>query len=183
VSDACDDGINCTKDTCNNGTCQNVPNNETCGDGDRYCKTWRCETDPTKQVGCVPELVTCPNTDNCTTPFCKENQGCIVAVKACNVSSNNTACATAQCEQQHGDCVTTEQPCAVIDTTTVVAASLGAAAVVGIAVAVVACIGLSAGGTWAAYNKLADDGLGDVHNNPLFMDPAKGGENPLAQMG
>jgi len=61
----------------------------------------------------------------------------------------------------------------------VVATALGAAAVIGICVAIVACVGLGAGGTWAAYAKLNTDGLHSVHNNPLFDDPAKGGDNPL----
>jgi len=179
VADPCNDNINCTTDSCNSvtGVCSNIPDNTLCFDGDK-CKQWQCSA----TTGCAFTPYACSPSllDNCSDPFCQAFQGCAKATKVCNVSNTSAACSTAQCEQQNGNCTITEQPCAVIDTSVVVAATLGVTAVVGIVCAVLACVGLSAGGTLAVYNKISDDEINSVHNNPLFQDPAKGGDNPLA---
>jgi len=69
--------------------------------------------------------------------------------------------------------------CSGVQTTTIIIATLGAAAVVGICIAVVACLALSGGASYAAYNKLGNDGEASVHNSPLYEANDKGGDNLL----
>jgi len=64
-------------------------------------------------------------------------------------------------------------------TVALVAGALGTAAVVGIIIAVVACVGLSGGATLAVYSKVGDGDLGAVSNNPLFKPSGNSQVNPL----
>jgi hypothetical protein len=66
-----------------------------------------------------------------------------------------------------------------VQTGAIVAAALSTAAVVGIIIALVACIGGTGGATFAVYSRYNGDGLAPVTNNPLFVPSGKDKLNPL----
>jgi len=100
----------------------------------------------------------------------------------CNVNSSDpNECDTSACDPTYGNCTLTTHQC-VVNSSVIVAAALTAAALVGIVVAVLACVGFSSAATYAAYYKLNDGVDVTIVNNPLYEDAGKGGENPMNKM-
>jgi hypothetical protein len=93
-------------------------------------------------------------------------------------------CSTSECDpKQKGKCDIIKRECAVDATVSIVIGALSTAAVVGIIIAVVACVGLSSGASLAVYNKMGDGDLGAVSNNPLFKPSGNEQVNPLFREG
>jgi len=181
----CNDSIACTTDTCdpNSGNCTFTVDTTFCADANP-CVTWVCDPKANATAvptGCISTPVVCPApNDLCSLTQCFAFQGCGIVPVSCSINTTNAQdCSLSWCNATSGQCEVTKQTCATINTVTIVAASLTAAAVVGICVAVVACVGLGGGATYAAYTKFSDEGLADIRNNPLFIDQSKGGANPL----
>jgi len=176
----CDDGIDCTLDApCDpvNGTCPPpVPQDAMCRDANP-CKTWQCVVG----VGCVSSNVTCPTngTDLCTGVSCIDWTGCTLQSTECTLNSSVTDCSTTHCDLTTGDCVIVPAACNVVSSTVLVAAALSTAAIVGIIIAIVACVGFGGGATFAVYNKYNGDGIAPVTNNPLFVSAGRDKLNPL----
>jgi hypothetical protein len=121
---------------------------------------------------------------NCTNSTCFENEGtCSNFPKVCSTDNVTSSCNTAECLLESGDCGITEQICAPFPVVEAVAGAIGAAAIVGIAIAVVACIGFSSAGTYAVVNNMNDGSLGEVQNNPLFKASGNSQVNPLFKEG
>ncbi len=97
----CDDGIDCTVDSCLNGTCQHVPDDSLCPEGSE-CTSWLC--DPSK--GCTMEAHTglsCSSTNQCVVnPHCNDVGECIHdGLKPCP----DEACRKdGVCEPASGEC-------------------------------------------------------------------------------
>jgi hypothetical protein len=71
----CDDGIECTEDSCNNGRCENIPNSGLCDDH-IYCNGLEsCDA----RRGCIMgTVVNCTDNEVCTSDRCDErSQTCI----------------------------------------------------------------------------------------------------------
>lgn len=106
----CDDGVECTADSCESGTCAHEPNDALCADGERCnrrrgCVPYHCTTndecndgqfcngdevcDPTgADTGCIPgTAVECGDAFACTVDSCDET------ANACSHTNDNTACA------------------------------------------------------------------------------------------
>jgi hypothetical protein len=110
---------------------------------------------------------------------CVDYAGCSFKSKECNVTTNQTtACSISNCNSTTGDCYVTPLACAV-NTAIIVTAALASAAVVGIILAVIACLGVSGGLSYAVYNKVADSDAAAIVNNPLYVDGGNRVENPM----
>ena len=69
----CDDGVRCTVDVCNAASgCENTPENANCDDGNS-CTTDTCDAD----VGCLNQNVDCDDGNECTDDGCDPNIGCV----------------------------------------------------------------------------------------------------------
>jgi len=73
--------------------------------------------------------------------------------------------------------------CAVHDDTVELAAGLGAAAIVGIVIAIVVVLAALGGGGFAIAQNMAAAPVAPAMNNPLYVGAGKGGENPLNRVG
>jgi len=99
----------------------------------------------------------------------------------------------------HGSCVnvtddsgnTTRQKCVCFDgfsgincgigqdITAIVAGTVGAAAIAGIVLGIVAFCGIAGGGTYAYVKQMDSGDSANISNNPLYADARRGGENPM----
>jgi hypothetical protein len=113
-----------------------------------------------------------------------ESTGCVYVPIVCDLNSSTITkekkndCTTAACNSTTGKCVYKTQPCAAIDPL-VIAAAVTTAALVGIIIAIIACIGLSGAGTYAAVQQSSGDKLASTQNNPLFVSKGSDQINPL----
>jgi len=157
-ADFCDDNNNCTIDSC----------------------------DPVK--GCVHVDVVCDDKDFCTTDTCHKTLGCIFSPLVCNISrvalsandqSLPDSCLLAFCA--NGTCATRKLECAAgISTSTIVGATLGTAAVIGLVIAGIVVLAAIAGGGAYAYSQAAGGGgLAVTGNNPIYAGSGNAGTNPL----
>jgi hypothetical protein len=73
--------------------------------------------------------------------------------------------------------------CATHDATIELAAGLGAAAIVGIVIAIVVVLAALGGGGFAIAQNMAAGPVAPAMNNPLYVGAGKGGENPLNRVG
>ena len=71
----CDDGVACTVDSCDAGTCVNTPEDAVCGDG-ILCTDDICD----QALGCTNAPVSCPQGEQCDpgTGQCVTSSECIV---------------------------------------------------------------------------------------------------------
>ena len=98
INKNCDDGSNCTEDSCNNGVCNNIVNEQFCDD-ENPCTAETCE-----ETGCVYTYLTSPCNDNipCTIgDICKDGT-CSGKEKKCD---DGNICTDDTCE--NGTCVFT----------------------------------------------------------------------------
>lgn len=102
--DACDDGIGCTVDLCEEAGCTHTPDDELCpvgscdpGAGCRGCDTASCVAGPCQRAECVGDRCVvealcneeetccagacaplfCDDGDECTSDWCNEDTGCV----------------------------------------------------------------------------------------------------------
>jgi len=124
---------------------------------------------------------TCPTngTNNCTNVTCLDWTGCTLVPKVCTVNASSRDCSTVHCDLATGDCVSVAAQCFTVSSAVIVAAAVTTAAVVGIIIGIIACVGLSGGATFAVYSRYQGDGLAAVTNNPLFRAAGKDKVNPL----
>jgi hypothetical protein len=176
----CNDGINCTKDSCDSVKgCINAPDHIYCDTPDP-CQNFTCST--TK--GCVATNVTCESTGYfCLYSTCVSYQGCANQSYVC--PTNNDTCTFTGCvEDKNKHCKEDKLNCVGIVDTAVIAlttAAVSAALIAGIIAAVVIFCGVAGGATFAFYSKMDDSGMANVQNNPLFVDNGSSGTNPLAK--
>jgi hypothetical protein len=88
-------------------------------------------------------------------------------------------CSVVACNESSGFCEDTPLPCAGISVATITVVAIGAAVIAGIAVAIVLCLALTAGGVYAGYTAMNPEGESKISNNPLYVSNVQGGENPL----
>jgi hypothetical protein len=178
----CDDGIDCTDDTCDpkNG-CTYTPNDSICKNAD-VCMVSKCDI---KAKACVATAYNCPPTGlYCESSTCISYQGCTKLNRECGVNSTE-ACAFHKCDEVKDECATEQLVCgAAVDTTTVLVASvLGTAAVAGIVIAcVLVVVGVTGGATVAYIQGTADGGASATSNNPLYKEDGNSASNPLYQV-
>jgi hypothetical protein len=114
----------------------------------------------------------------CVTPVCVDYEGCSFKTRECNNTNRTSDCSITNCNSTTGECTVTRLACAV-NTAVIVTAALASAAVIGIVIAVIACLGLSGGVSYAVYNKVNDGGAAAIVNNPLYVDQQNRNDNPL----
>jgi len=177
----CNDGFDCTVDgVCDESTglCPTkVAQHQMCGDANP-CKIWTCDL----TAGCLSSDRVCETAglDACTSVKCIDWINCTKTPKVCVFNkTGDKDCTTAFCDTNFGNCTYVAQPCAVLDTSVVIAAALSSAALVGIILAIVACLGLGGGATYAAVIKYNGDELATTQNNPLFSPAGRDKTNPL----
>jgi len=180
----CNDNNNCTLDSCNPlSGCQYTTSDDLCNLGD-VCNTYRCDVD----LGCVTTNIVCPvSNSQCLIPKCISFQGCVNESYVCNSTKNNQEdkCQLVSCTENPDEiCQIKKLACgAPLDITTVaVAASISAAALVGIIIGAAALFsGIAAGGA-VAYRQLNNgEGMTNTANNPLYVESKDQGQNPLYQ--
>jgi hypothetical protein len=76
---ACDDGLECTEDSCNElaNICEHSPQHEVCDDDDRCDGTERCDPgdDDADERGCIEGIpMVCDDGDDCTQDYCEANE-------------------------------------------------------------------------------------------------------------
>jgi len=199
TQNSCDDSDLCTDDVCDavNG-CVNtaIEVAKICND-DSLCTTDTCE--PAK--GCVNTEVVCEDDDPCSNNICDPFTGCLYPTIVCeaqescrigfcnpellNTTSGETTFPVLKpgangvmpphplCDSRNLDCYTAEN--AIV----VTAAALGAGAIVGIIVGIVACLACTGGGVFAAYKRAGLSGQDSIMNNPLYKGDGNSGVNPL----
>jgi hypothetical protein len=119
----------------------------------------------------------------CLYSTCVSYQGCANQSYVC--PGSNESCTFTHCDEDHkknqSPCQTDKLHCAAILDTAIIAttAAVSAALIAGIIVAVVLLCGVASGATIAIYRKMDEAGMSKVHNNPLFVDSACSGSNPL----
>jgi len=140
----------------------------------------------------VPDPRTCSDGDPCTQDLCHPTLGCIFAPLICNASAAQVAAQTGKPISSidvnciigfcaNGTCGTRELDCpAAVSTTTIIGASLGTAALVGIIIAAIIAFAACAGGGAYAYSQAAGgSGVHVTANNPIYQGNANAGVNPL----
>jgi hypothetical protein len=134
-----------------NGTCTKT---STCGNG--------------AQNVCVPPVIYVP-------PPCPDEcsgQGTCVNVTD---DSGNVTSQKCVCFDGHSGI-----NCAIgTDITAIVAGTVGAAAIAGIVIGIIAFCGIAGGGTYAYVKQMDNSADANISNNPLYADARKGGENPM----
>jgi hypothetical protein len=176
----CDDGINCTKDSCDSVKgCIHAPDHNYCDTPDP-CQNFTCSA----TQGCVATNVTCnPTGFVCLYSTCVSYQGCANQSYVC--PSNNDTCTFTGCvEDNKKPCKVDKLDCAgILDTTLIAAttAAVSAAVIAGIIAAVFILCGVAGGASFAFYRKMDDSGMANVQNNPLFVDTGSSGTNPIAR--
>jgi len=168
-------------DTCFDGTLDGLETDVDCGGLDCYpcavskicllnsdCLTSLCQNTPaagtTGTGNCTGTGCTCAGSGFYATPNSNSTQKCVCFS---GFSGNNCGIA----------------PVSDNSSTRIIAATLGAAAVVGIVIAVVILAGICSGGAYAVYNKLSDEGDGAIQTNPLYEAAGNRGINPLHEEG
>ncbi len=113
----CNDNIDCTVDTCNEGVCENATDNSVC-DNTLYCDGIESCDPPNgdANTGCVAGTDPCDDTITCTTDSCDEDND------VCTNETTNSLCddtlfctGTEICDPPNGDvttgCVVGTDPC------------------------------------------------------------------------
>ncbi len=95
----CDDGDECTTDTCLDGECINTPKD--CGDDDA-CTIDSCN----RETGeCINAPINCDDQNGCTSEFCLEGE-CVIEPISCDDMDDCTvdSCVDGQCVNEAIDC-------------------------------------------------------------------------------
>eukprot|EP01128_Nolandella_sp_AFSM9_P008335 TRINITY_DN496_c0_g1_i4.p1 TRINITY_DN496_c0_g1~~TRINITY_DN496_c0_g1_i4.p1 ORF type:complete len:202 (+),score=43.40 TRINITY_DN496_c0_g1_i4:366-971(+) len=159
------------------------------------CKITRCDpsaegSNPT--TGCAFDPFECEAADNfCNTNECVDFSGCVTSPTDCrevNLGNETGATDSDNCDLHYcsrdngGMCLYEEKKCqfALSGAGAIAIAGLGLAAIVGIIIGVILCIGCCVGGGLYAYRR-RDEEEEDVHQgtNPLYESSGKKRENPL----
>jgi len=174
---------NCTSDLCHAASCNSsfpggcvftLISNDTCDDGDA-CSVDSC--DPS--IGCVHVNIssTCDDGLLCTTDSCSAQFGCVSTFISC---PDLPPCSFGTCV--NGTCsYFTPEVCKEDVTTIAVATALSVGAIIGIVIAVLACLGLIGGAAYAGrryYNAKKDLDAYGV-SNPLYEKGEVGGASPI----
>eukprot|EP01125_Pyxidicula_operculata_P010074 TRINITY_DN3316_c0_g1_i1.p1 TRINITY_DN3316_c0_g1~~TRINITY_DN3316_c0_g1_i1.p1 ORF type:complete len:2425 (-),score=517.38 TRINITY_DN3316_c0_g1_i1:128-7402(-) len=195
----CEDGNPCTADTCDpatgecvftdlcvsNDKCVEVLCNFTtgCVFTNKSCDDYNaCTKDSCLDGVCIHENITCDDNNNCTVDSCDSSFGCTFAPRVCGSDVNGTEAAATDCSiwTCNVSCTLIEKQCNGLFTTTeVIATTVGVGAIVGIIIAIVACVAGSAGTGYAVKQKMGHENLANVSNNPLFKGTKNSMENPL----
>jgi len=180
----CNDNVDCTTDSCDiTSGCKNIPDNSYCASPDPCVKS-TCDA----KNGCKTTAVSCPATGlRCSQATCVSYEGCANISVTCNKTSTD-ACAYVACKEDKSlakPCVEETLVCGVPidDTTTIVAAAVGAtsaAVIAGIIAAVVVATGVAGGAAVAVYRSTDGDAAPTIANNPLFVASGNSQTNPLA---
>uniref|UniRef100_A0A6B2L8H3 Disintegrin domain-containing protein n=1 Tax=Arcella intermedia TaxID=1963864 RepID=A0A6B2L8H3_9EUKA len=200
VDAKCDDNRPCTVDKCVDTKCVHTPvacTTNKCVTATCNTKTGKCDQvftncddrdpctsdscDDTK--GCVNTPITCPpRQDKCEVAICDKLLGCTFERKNCShyTTSNCTiwTCDAGTCKNVS---VCLPPPAdSGSEVVQAVAISLGAAALVGIIIAIVAVLGACAGGGAYAYAQAGEHSAAtQVANNPLYQGTEVNTQNPL----
>ncbi|MGB0716276.1 MAG: hypothetical protein ACPGXK_10380 [Phycisphaerae bacterium] len=105
----CDDGVACTIDNCDpdSGTCDNVPDDSLCDDGNSCNGAEFC--DPLN--GCQPGLaVNCDDGVGCTVDSCDENTGACINTPDDSLCNNGDFCDGVETCDPVNDCVANNVP-------------------------------------------------------------------------
>jgi hypothetical protein len=177
VPRVCDDGIECTRDSCNVSVgCVFTPDDARCDEQDP-CQTYSCSA----TLGCVNVNVSCPleNGTFCTTASCIAFEGCSNQSLLCNATSGGaTDCNTVACVEAASSCVVTEKKCAVPPGIIAVAA-VSAGVIAGIVIGIIAFLACAGGASYAAFQRSNNASMDAVTNNPLYKSEGRQGNNPL----
>jgi hypothetical protein len=174
----CDDGFDCTADSCDavNG-CQNIPNNGLCDTND-VCDVFTCEVGK----GCVTVKKDCALEiayNNCTNITCVAFSGCEQVPRQCNYNQTITDCSIVACENKEDKCTTRQAACNLLDTSVIIGASLTAAAIAGIIIAIIVFLVGCGGGVYAVSNAAGGAASAPVYNNPIYAASGNSRSNPL----
>jgi hypothetical protein len=111
ITDACDDGIDCTVDLCVSGVgCSHLPDDLQCSSSSPCVANSYCDN----VTGCVVVAKDCSNgTTFCNIKFCDETfeDGCTGEPYNCFLNATNTSCAITNCSDTKGECETKDQVC------------------------------------------------------------------------
>jgi hypothetical protein len=179
----CDDGIDCTRDSCDvNSGCQNVPDDSFCVSSN-VCADSKCTGTTKGTSGCVetPKVGSCPQNIGpggsdpvCTSEVCEDFQGCISIPKDCNNTNDKDECNTYECgeevyQDQPKGCQVKEKDCANLGA--IVGAAVGTGAAVGIAIGAAAFLAAVAVGGGVVYGATNVDNAdaNEVYTNPTFV--------------
>jgi len=197
----CDDGSPCTIDACTAGSCVHTAN--LCDDGN-LCTTDTCDVNS----GCHSALIECDDSSVCTNDACDTKTGkCAFTPISCddNLACTNDTChpfkgcisesitcpSSGECFQDFcspDDKDPTKYVCTARNVsgcvpaevkTIAIGASIGGAAIAGIIIAIVVCVGAAGGASYAMYQRMGDSGLRSVSNNPIYREDGNKGANPL----
>jgi len=129
------------------------------------------ETVCIQSYGCVSQYITCTIENNTA-----------VRVYANDSSSSNSSviagCLNSVC--RNDTCVLVAAACVNYSPQVIIGSAIGAGILAGIIIGVIAALCLAGGGGILAYNQYQNsEGLASVHQNPLFIQPGTGGDNPL----
>ena len=95
----CDDGVACTVDSCDAGTCVNTPEDAFCGDG-ILCTDDICD----QALGCTNPPVSCPQGEQCD-PGTGQCMQCLVDADC----DDGVGCTVDSCDAGTGACVNTPE--------------------------------------------------------------------------
>jgi hypothetical protein len=173
TTNTCDDGVNCTVDSCDPATgCQHQAMDLLCDNQDP-CKVYTC--DPVD--GCKTADFTCEGTDFfCIETVCVAFNGCSNQSLEC-LNSAEDDCGVAACKEEEDQCIIEARECA--SAVVVTAAVISTAAVIGIVIGVVAIVACAGGSSFMAYRHFNVAGNDAVVNNPLYKSEGNQGTNPL----
>jgi len=173
----CDDGIDCTEDTCVAGVgCQYQPLDERCLNYDGCSNNGTCNV----TVGCVALPLVCPNASSycllaSCVPFVNRENGCTLQPRDCGGNYSNTSCDTYNCSEQNRTCTKKTSACfsfigivAGIVVGGVIGGVLGAAAILALAT--------SSGAAYAISVTRDNDQEHKVRVNPIYHGQGKGNE-------
>jgi len=199
----CDDNNLCTNDTCvvdTNGKPTCTHPDVVCPETD-FCLVQTCSP----ATGCVSSARICLLNSSClfidsdgskttaavcSDPVCSKSASspyidCTTKIQNDNPQTSSsiaaTNCDVYQCV--NGTCTYEVRKCPNTLTIVVATASIGAAVIAGIIIAIVACVGLSGGAVLAVANRANLGDNANIMNNPLFKPSQTAFENPLNSQG
>lgn len=204
----CDDENPCTRDTCINGTCSYVLNDELCPNPG-LCITRACQVVNASQFQCVVvDQVVCPASTACADSYCAVSTGqCVTLPRVCSVDSEcdfilgcfedgnqpageNPGCVVGTSTSLIdfcGECLGDNTACFFADNFVETTAGITAGAAVGVTIAVVVicaiAVFLSKKG-YDYYKARSDMQAASMKSNPFFQNPNMSGMVPeSAQLG